>query len=159
MCNSLIDIAKKYIGTKEQGGDNRGPLVEMFQKAVNGKAERESWCMCFVQYCILQLEIQNNVKSKVFKSEHCLTVWNKSPKELRLKEPQVGCLIIWQFANSISGHVGIVTKVNKATVETIEGNTSGSSVSVVREGDEVAAKVRSKTGSKAMKVIGYLKVL
>lgn len=152
----LVEVARRFVGVKEKG-DNRGELVELFQKAVDGKAQGESWCMCFVQYCILEVERTNAVKSKVFKSEHCLTVWNKSPKELRLKEPEAGCLIIWQFDNTSNGHVGIVTKVNKNTVETVEGNT-GDGSGVVREGDGVYARKRSKLGSQKMKILGYLKV-
>lgn len=152
----LVEVAKRFIGVKEKG-DNRGPEVEAFQKALDGKAAGEPWCMAFVQYCILEVEKARNTKSKVSKSEHCLTVWNKSPKELRLKEPEVGCLIIWQFGNTSSGHVGIVTKVNKNTVETVEGNT-GDGSGVVREGDGVYARRRSKLGSQKMKVLGYLKV-
>jgi hypothetical protein len=105
----------------------------------------------------MEVEKQTNVKSKIFKSEHCLTVWNNSPKELRLKEPEVGCLVIWQYDNTTNGHVGIVTKVNKNTIETIEGNT-GTGAGVVREGDGVYARKRSKAGSDKMKILGYLKV-
>lgn len=154
----LIDIANTFVGTKEEGGDNRGPVVEQFQKIVDGVASQESWCMCFTQYCVKQIEKKYAVRSKLFKSEHCLTVWNKSPKEMRLVEPEPGCLIIWNFVGTNNGHCGIVRKVGKDKVETIEGNTSGPSSEVVREGDEVAIKSRSKIGSKTMKVIGYLKV-
>jgi hypothetical protein len=154
----LIDLASSFSGTKEEGGDNSGPLVEQFQKAVDGKASKESWCMCFAQFCIKQIEKKYNFKSKIFKSEHCLTVWNKSPKELRLAEPEPGCLVIWQFGNGDSGHCGIVRKVSKDKIETVEGNTSGPNPAVIREGDEVAIKSRSRAGSKTMKIIGYLKV-
>lgn len=154
----LIDLASSFEGTKEEGADNSGPMIENFQKAIDGLATKESWCMCFAQFCIKQIEKKYAVKSKIFKSEHCLTVWNKSPKELRLAEPEPGCLVIWQFGNGSSGHCGIVRKVLKDKIETVEGNTSGNSKEIVREGDEVAIKSRSKTGSKTMKVIGFLKV-
>jgi uncharacterized protein (TIGR02594 family) len=154
---SIVDIAKQYIGVREVGGDNKGELVQLFQSAVDGKAQGESWCMGFVQFCIKQVELATNTKSKVFKSEHCLTVWNNSPKELRLEKPEVGCLVIWQFENTPQGHVGIVTKVNVNTIDTIEGNT-GTGAAIERNGDGVHARVRSKTGSKQMRVVGYLKV-
>lgn len=154
---TLIEFAKQYIGTKESGGDNKGELIVLFQKALDGKAAGEPWCMAFTQYCIMEVEKIQNIKSKIYRSEHCLTVWNKSPKELRLKEPEVGCLIIWQYGDTINGHVGIVTKVNKNTVETVEGNT-GNGSGVVREGDGVYARKRSKLGSEKMKVVGYLRV-
>ena len=34
----LIEVAKSFIGTKESGGDNKGPQVEAFQKAQIGRA-------------------------------------------------------------------------------------------------------------------------
>lgn len=154
----LIDLASSFVGVKEQGADNAGPQIELFQKSVDGTASRESWCMCFVQFCVKQIEKKYASRTALFKSEHCLTVFNKTPKEFHLTEPEVGCIVIWQFGNSNSGHCGIVTKVIKDKIETIEGNTSGPSTEVVREGDEVAVKTRSKVGSKTMKVIGFLKV-
>lgn len=155
----LVEIAKKYIGVKEFGGDNKGKQVEEFQKAVDGKAQGEAWCMAFVQFCIkaVEKEGQGLIPSEIFRSEHCMTVWNKTPKELRLKEPQVGCLVIWQFANGASGHVGIVTEVTSTGINTIEGNT-GNGAGIVREGDGVYARKRTKTGSSSMKVVGFLKV-
>jgi hypothetical protein len=154
----LIALANTFVGTKEENGDNSGKMVELFQRSVDGVANRESWCMCFVQFCVKQIEKKHTVKGNLFKSEHCLTVWNKTPKEFRLTEPEVGCVVIWQFGNTDSGHTGIVTKLTGSRIETIEGNTSGPSKDVVREGDEVAIKSRSKTGTKAMRVVGFIKV-
>lgn len=150
---TLIEIAQKYVGVKEQGGDNKGPEVERFQKAVDGKASGEPWCMAFVQYCIKESKLE----SKIFESEHCLTVWNKTPKEQRLKEPKVGSLVIWQFGDTSNGHVGIVTAVFKNSIHTIEGNT-GDGKGVVREGDGIYARNRSRAGSQQMKILGYLKI-
>lgn len=155
----LVEIAKKYIGTKEEGGDNKGKQIEEFQKAVDGKAQGEAWCMAFVQFCIKEVEKLSGglIKSEIFKSEHCMTVWNNTPKEQRLTTPEVGCLILWQFAGTSNGHVGIVTNVGPTRVDTIEGNT-GDGQGVVREGDGVYARNRSKTGDAKMKVVGFLKV-
>ena len=159
MSHKLVDIAKQYIGTKESGGDNKGSQIEEFQKAVDGKAQGEAWCMAFVQFCIEKVEEQTNEtsKSKIFKSEHCLTVWNKTPISQRLTVPEVGSLIVWQFGSSSNGHVGIVTNVRSTRVDTIEGNT-GDGAGVVREGDGVYSRNRSRTGSSDMKVLGFLKV-
>lgn len=159
MSTALVEVAKRYIGTKESGGDNKGAQVEAFQKAVDGKAQGEAWCMAFVQFCINKVEEETNetLKSKIFKSEHCLTVWNKTPVEQRLKVPEPGCLIVWQFGKTASGHVGIVTAVGPTKVDTIEGNT-GDGQGVVREGDGVYARKRSRTGTSDMKVLGFLRV-
>lgn len=152
----LLETARKYIGVRERG-HNRGPEVEKFQQAVDGKAQGEPWCMSFAQYAIKAAESATNTKSKVFSSEHCMTVWNRSPKELRLSKPQPGSLVIWQHGNSSKGHVGIVEKVHPdGTFTTIEGNTGGGK-GVNREGDGVYRRERTQNGAGNMKVVGFLK--
>jgi len=155
----LVDEAKRWIGTTEKGGDNKGPEVEKFQKAVDGKASGEPWCMAFVQFCIGQIEQAYGKQSNVFKSEHCLTVWNKSPSALRRPKPEQGCLIVWAMGTTGAGHVGIVDEVvDEKWCWTIEGNTSDSS-SVERNGDGVYRKLRNyRLDSAKMSVKGFLRV-
>jgi uncharacterized protein (TIGR02594 family) len=134
----LISEAKKWIGIREKGGDNKGPEIEMFQKASDGHASGQSWCMCFVQYCLMQVG-----GSLLAKGSHCLNVWNNSPKDLRLTRPEPGAIMIWRHKGGSSGHTGIVTRIiDDLKVETIEGNTGPMSI-VSREGDGVYRKVRS----------------
>jgi hypothetical protein len=153
----LIEVAQSFIGTREEGGDNRGARVEEFQRAVDGRAEREPWCACFAQFCIMRVEEFLAVRSPVFKSEHCLTVWERSPRELRLEAPEPGCLMIWQHAGTSSGHVGIVASVGEGYVDTVEGNT-GSGQEVERDGDGVYMRTRTLKGSPKMRVVGWLRV-
>jgi len=40
----LVHEAKRWVRFTESGGDNRGQVVEMFQRAVDGKAQGEAWC-------------------------------------------------------------------------------------------------------------------
>lgn len=153
----LIDIAKKYIGVRERGGENRGSEVEMFQKAVDGKAHGEAWCMSFVQYCVKTTEKETGSKSKIFRSEGVLATWNNSPKELRLDKPEPGSIVIWRHGTSSQGHTGIVEKVNRdGSFVTIEGNT-GDGQGIVREGDGVYRRTRSMNNAGKMKIVGFLK--
>ncbi|MBD2102194.1 CHAP domain-containing protein [Leptolyngbya sp. FACHB-261] len=154
----LVAVATSYVGVEERG-PNRGKEVEMFQKAVDGKAQGEPWCMGFVQFCIKTVEASTRSQSKIFRSEHCLTVWEKSPKDLRLARPEPGCLIIWRHGNSSKGHVGFVEKVKAdgKNFTTVEGNTGGGS-GVEREGDGVYRKSRDIDGAGSMKVAGFLRV-
>jgi lysozyme len=157
LTDKLLETARSYIGVREQGGNNRGPQVEEFQRAVDGKAVGEPWCMSFVQHCIKSTEAASKVDSKVFSSEHCLTTWNKSPGELKLSKPERGSLAIWQYGNSSNGHVGIVDQVNAdGTFTTIEGNTSGAVGD--REGDGVFSKTHSTKNSGDRRLVGFLKV-
>lgn len=153
----LLDVARSYIGVREQGGNNRGRQVEEFQRVIGG-AEKEPWCMSFAQYCIKAAESATQANSQVPESEGCLAVWNGSPRELRRDRPEPGSLVIWRHGNSSQGHVGIVEAVNSdGTFTTIEGNTSDSS-GINREGDGVYRKQRDQDGAGDMRVVGFLKV-
>lgn len=170
-CFLLATEAAKWVGVRERGGPNKGPDVERFQKAVDGKASGEAWCMSFVQFCVDQVDrLLAGLKHEptwLFKSEHVLTVWNKTPQAARIPWNQVqpGCLIVWAHYKAGkatgSGHTGIVVKllsnsINGPRVETVEGNT-GAGSAVVREGDGVYRRVRSLAGSDTMKVVGFLR--
>ena len=154
----LAKEAQKWIGTVEVGGDNMGPDVEKFQKAVDGKASLEPWCMCAVQYWIHLVEERFLARSPIYETEHVYTCWNKTPVEQRLKIPEVGCLMLWNYKGTTSGHVGVVVEVmlDGYRVETVEGNT-GPGRGIVREGDGVYRKSRSINGGSKFIVLGFLK--
>jgi peptidoglycan hydrolase-like protein with peptidoglycan-binding domain/predicted alpha/beta hydrolase family esterase len=154
---ALIDVAQSYIGVREQGY-NSGAQVEAFQRAVDGVAQNEAWCMSFAQYCIKAVEKAAQADSPIAQSEHCLTVWKNSPDNLKSSAPKPGSLVIWQHGNSSSGHVGIVESVNAdGTFTTIEGNTNDGS-GVTREGIGVFRRQRDLNGSGEMRVVGFLNV-
>jgi len=155
----LLKTAQSYVGTMEKGGDNKGPEVEAFQKAVDGKAHGEAWCMSYVQFCIKEVEQKFGIDSTIFKSEHCLTVWGKSPGAIRVARPTPGCIVIWRFKGTFNGHVGIVEKVGANNyIETIEGNT-GESVGGIQDSDGVYRRVRRMDPPEAVKmqVLGYIR--
>ena len=154
--DALIEEAKKWIGVKEATNHNDGKEVEMFQKAVDGKAQGESWCMAFVQFCLQQVEASQQTRTNMFSSEHCLTVWNKTDIGMRRTTPQPGFVAIWQHGDTTNGHTGIVTEVlENGQFATIEGNT-GDGAGVVRDGDGVYRRTRNLAGAGAMKVVGFI---
>jgi hypothetical protein len=156
LSDTLIAEAKKWIGVKELTNHNDGLEVEMFQKAVDGKAQGESWCMCFVQFCLQQTECKLGLRSNMYSSEHCLTVWNKTPKEMRRIQPHPGYVVIWQHGDTTQGHTGIVTElIDEDNFSTIEGNT-GDGLGIVRDGDGVYRRTRSIHGAGTMKVVGFI---
>lgn len=160
----LVHEAKRWICFTEAGGNNKGQVVEAFQKAVDNKAVGEPWCMAFVQYCMKQVDL---LVDEVFlkkvghhgmeKTEHCLTAWHKSPEKLRFRAPKVGRVAVWRMGSSTSGHTGIVVQLekNEPYMWTIEGNT-GPSSKVEREGDGVYLKRRHVKGTGKMKIVGFL---
>lgn len=161
----LVHEALRWVNFAEQGGDNQGQIVEMFQKAVDGKAYGEAWCMAFVQYCIQQVDLAGDVicnatlrdRSRIHESEWCMGVWRKSHPMCHSFDPLVGSVMVWQKGSTSAGHCGIVATVEKGGnhVWTIEGNT-GPTEFVTREGDGVYLKKRSVDGAGNMIVKGWL---
>jgi len=159
---ALIAEARRWVGTTETP-PNKGQLVERWQKTVDGVASGESWCMAFVQHHITWIdklfwELSANPNyTKVFKSEHCLTVWNKTPKEMRSTVPVLGSIAIWQHNDTPAGHTGIVSSVlpSQRKFLCIEGNT-GPGVNVVSNGDGVYEKSRSMDGAGEMRLLGFI---
>ncbi len=152
--------AATWIGITEEGGDNRGPEVEEFQRAVNPSPSGESWCMDFVQFCVQKVAARMGVVSVIHSSESVLDVWNKTPITQRTQTPEDGAVAIWEHGTTGLGHCGIVFCVfNAQEFCTIEGNTAPG-MNIERNGDGVFAKKRllAATASSEFKLLGFLRV-
>lgn len=144
------------VGVKEHGGNNKGDMVEEFQKTVGGKAQGEAWCMAYAQTCIAYVEKKLGVQSPIFASEHCMTTWRNTPKKYRVKKiPAPMAMIIWKNGSTDSGHVAYMLDFqgNSKNQLTNEGNTGGNSM---RDGDGVYIKQRSKVKNGSLVIQGYL---
>lgn len=154
---SLIEHAKKYERLHESGGNNRGPYIDVWLKAI-GVPLGSSWCMAFVQAMIKEVEKESGVKSRIHRSAGCLDVWNNSPKDMRDANPQPGDIIIWRHGQTYQGHTGIVIKrIDTHSVQTIEGNTGPVNTHVDPNGDGVYVKTRLLAGQGDMKVMGFIR--
>lgn len=157
--NLFIYAAEVCVGIREHGGNNQGRMVRLIQETV-GRAEGEAWCMSFVMTCLAYVEQKLGVISPVVPSEHCMTVWNQTPKTMRVKtSPKAGAIVIWRRGEGPAGHTGILTEWKRTTFEAVEGNTeSGNAGGVVeRDGGGVYQTERNRSGTGSMKVIGFLK--
>lgn len=155
----FIYACEACVGIREQGGNNKGPMVELIQETI-GRAEREAWCMAFMQTCLAYAENKSGQISPIYPSEHCQTVWNSTDRKQRVKTfPLPGAIVIWKKGNTSSGHTGVVSEWRGQTFEAIEGNTESgiSKGEVVRDGGGVYITERKATGTGTMKVLGYLK--
>lgn len=166
---ALVFEARRWVGIKEVGGDNRGQAVEMFQRAVDGKAVGEPWCAGFAHFCLEMVDKQlaailtnYELKNRIFKSEHVLTIWKETPMICRKVKPEPGYLTLWWHFNdegkpSGTGHVGIVTDVQaEDRILSVEGNTSDGS-GINRDGDGVYERTRHiVTGAGTMRHLGFL---
>ncbi len=150
----IIAEAKKWVEVREHGF-NKGKEVEMFQKAVDGVASGEPWCMAFVQFVAKQVMAQvGSLKSKgkLVQSEHCMTVWNKTEEKNKSQVGGKGMIAIWRHGQGPSGHTGFAQDAGTVYFNTIEGNTNKAGS---REGDGVYEKKRLMVGGK-MKLMGFV---
>lgn len=159
----LVYASLVFVGVREVGGNNKGPIVELIQLTVGGKAEREAWCMGFVQTCIAWVEVTLGIKSPIIASEHCLTTFNAAPAKLRVNfAPLPGAVCIWQHGETSNGHTGIVEAyhIEKKVMYLIEGNTTqgvDKNGVINRDGGGVYRTMRKIDGQGDMKVLGFLK--
>lgn len=160
----FIHAMRAFVGIREQGGNNRGKLVELIQDTL-GAAEGEPWCMSAVQSGLAWAELRSGKTSAIFASEHCMTVWRNSPPAQRVQAiPLPGAIIIWNKLGTDSGHTGIVLEVlsgkKNEMMLTIEGNTEAGFNAfgkVERDGGGCYQVERSRYQTGNMKVVGYLK--
>ena len=155
----LAWLAKNFVGAIESK-PNGGPLVERFQKAVDGSAVGEPWCVGFVQYCANAVDDLSTLLNGggfshgLFKTEWTIDLYAKS--EHKFKDAAVGRIAVWRHTiNTNRGHCGIVTDVIGDDVHTVEGNTS-SSAGNQRDGDGVWQKTRHAGNIEGFELLGYL---
>lgn len=143
-----IELAKAEIGVTEENNPIR---VREYQKTVCIPADA-AWCSAFQYFISKEANKQLKQINQYPKSGLANYIYNyarrKGTKTIYIAKQ--GDYIVWKVANQIYGHVGLVTKVNQSTVETIEGNTGSATI---RTGGMVAKKTRSITNP-----IGRLKV-
>mgnify|MGYP002345205751 FL=1 len=128
--------AVKFIGVMEQGGNNRGPVVEKLIAEGGGQAG-QAWCGWFMA------AVYKRAGSKS-------VVWQWGAVRLlyplvgikRVSNPERGDLVRFTF-----DHVGMFVDDHGQEIETIEGNTgaSGAVSDSKTGGDGVYRKVRSKS--------------
>lgn len=154
-------VCQVLVGIREVGGNNKGPMVELIQETVGG-AGREAWCMALIQTALAYVEQKLGVKSPIAVSEHCMTVWHKTPKAQRVKKvPAPFAIAIWNYPPSASGHTGVVINYNatKRKMNLVEGNTESGLTKggvIERDGGGVYFTERSTVGSKKMVLVGFL---
>lgn len=144
------------VGVQEQGGNNRGQWVETYLRAV-GLPPGQPWCAAFARFRYenaagdLDLKIPEHFPDsgwcpafKEWAKKHDLWIPVKDVKAGEIA-PAVGDMALFYFPlKQRVAHTGIVVKVAKTGVYTVEGNTGPDSGSEVqRDGDGVFRKWRS----------------
>jgi hypothetical protein len=158
----LAWMAENYVGVVESR-PNGGPLVERFQRAADGKAQGEPWCVAFVQFCVARVDDYfaklpvPNVHHALPITEWSIGMWRLAPAMHRHTVPCVGDVVIWQNnKNKGTGHAGIVVGFDGDVVLTVEANTSPGDKADQREGDGVWKKRRANGDIPGFTRLGYV---
>lgn len=150
------------VGVREKSGRNDGPLVELIQETIGG-ANQEAWCASYIQSCLAYAEVKTGIESPIFPSEHCMTMWLRTPKKQRVKKiPAAGAIAIWNYPPSSNGHTGCVLEYEHkpGKMKMAEGNTTQGlkpNGEIERNGGGSYLTERSTKGSKTMVLVGFLK--
>lgn len=154
----LIDIAGREVGVREEGGNNRGPRVEVYQLATWLKPGDWPWCAAFVAWCVRATLIGEAVPPARADAWRCrdasafgwITWAQRAPGCVVLPGsdiPMLGDLVVFDFNGPTAaggGHIGIVERdVLGDAFQTIEGNTGDAGLRETTTGaDGVFRKTR-----------------
>ena len=150
------------VGIQEATGRNDGKMVELIQETIGG-ASGEPWCAALVMTCLAYAEIKCGVVSPIYATEHCQTMFNKTPKAQRVKSiPLPGAIAVWFDVGKSTGHTEIVLGCDGKIMQCVGGNTSGTTKagnadSVNREGHGCYYTVRSLKSTSKRRLAGFLK--
>jgi hypothetical protein len=143
LINKLVDIALAEVGTKEEGGNNRGKRIETYMQSTWLVPAPWAWCAAFTCYVLHQWlklpEVRTALNMGTVDEKWVLNKWRcrdasafgwikwALQKNLYVcdeKEPaKKGDIVVFDFS-----HIGIVAEdqlPGKDYIETIEGNTNG----------------------------------
>lgn len=166
--NKVIEIAKAEIGylekksnkdldhkTKNAGSANYTKygrdMHKLYPKVMDFPA---AWCDAFVDWCFQVAYGVSNAKKLLAGNFDDYTVFSANlykNKKAWYNTPKVGDQVFFTNASGGICHTGLVYKVDKSYVYTIEGNTSGAS-GVIANGGGVCKKKYALTYSR---IAGY----
>lgn len=158
MIHRLLAIAQAEIGTREEGGNNRGARIREYQTATDLPPGEWPWCAAFVSWCVREwIETPASVnwlgitvlRPQQWRPRTALAYgfvsWSKSrPRTTTLltdkDQAQPGDIVTFDFS-----HVGIVLEDDGKNLITVEGNTNGKGERDSQTGDGVWRKIRPKS--------------
>ena len=148
----LESVYRGEVGKREVG-HNSGKDVEPYQKAVDGKAQKEPYCLGFIQWGANKVCAIYNVKNPLYPTEHCYTLWQHTPDKYKEKSAAPGRLGVMKSRTSSDGHIFYDVAAGLIKWPTIEANTNTAGS---REGDGVYASTRYATGTVTKKILGHI---
>jgi hypothetical protein len=150
---SLIAAAASLVGVREEGGNNRGLMIERFLRGVK-QPPGQPWCAAFVHHVGYWSHFDYASETSTWPlpstaSCYMLGAYAKQ-RGVLLEEPADGdVFLLWNARLARFAHTGIVARVREKgetpggdawfDCDTVEGNTD---VGGSREGDGVMRRVR-----------------
>lgn len=121
---SIVDLAKQYIGIEEKYNNNVMFNTAYYGRAVNGS--QYPWCAVFIWY-VFKAAGAPELYYGGGKTAYCPTLATYYRRHNQWSgTPQVGDIVFYNFSRGTTPtHVGIVSEVAGTYIKAIEGNTSG----------------------------------
>jgi hypothetical protein len=151
-----LDHARSYLGVKERGGYNRGPLIDRWNLDA-GVPVGSAWCMSFVRAMYARAGVKLGGGASVGNFES----WAKAHGNL-VTRPFRGDVVCFDWnGDRWADHVGIVERVLALRwkgrvfvgwIQTIEGNTSSGARGSQDNGDGVYRRRRWATACKFARI-------
>lgn len=124
-----VRAALTQVGVRERPG-NRGNRLVMYRRAVTGLGENprsaEPWCADFVSWAWKRAGVPIGFGGNGSDYVPELMAWARFSGKWRWARsgytPRTGDLIVYRSGGSRYGHVGLVVKVTRGRVHTVEGN-------------------------------------
>lgn len=149
----LIAAASSFVGVHEEGGNNRGQMIERFLRGVD-QAPGQPWCAAFVHHVGYwsHFDYRSGTSSWPLPATASCYMLGQFAKQRGVlhEEPQDGdVFLLWNMKLVRFAHTGVVARVRGCgstpgggvwyDCDTIEGNTD---IDGRREGDGVMRRVR-----------------
>lgn len=169
LIDKLVAIARAEVGIREEGGNNRGTKVKVYQQATWLTPDAWPWCAAFTAWVLRQwlqdaevrhaLGLNSTAEVGAWRCRDASAFgwvkWATSKKLYVTDEKELakaGDFVVFDFS-----HIGIVAEDQKAGTDTIlciEGNTNGRGDRDSTSGDGVWLKTR-----KTNLVRAYIRIL
>lgn len=166
----LVQLAKAEVGTREQGGNNKGKRIEEYQQATWLAPAPWPWCAAFCCWLMKEWLEDHEVLAELnippthwaqIEKLRCRDAsafgWEKWAKERQALRPQIKVLPETELAKAGDfaifdfSHIGIVVADQASGndfIETVEGNTNGKGERDSDSGDGVWLKKRHRSLTK-----------
>ena len=161
LCHKMSGGVTPYKKIRETAGKNRSPQLDALIKAQGGSIG-EPYCVYGQQQAIDDLcSILMLKRSSIAIPEggSSQRVFKKSPDRFKKSKPAPMRLVVWQYlSDPTHGHFGMCLSDadSNGSFQTFEFNTNPDSSAVVRDGQGAHFVIRNVSGTRTMKIIGYI---